>query len=209
MSTGPEGKAPADAEPAFIETADTQEQTVADAAESTPDVQRPGKNASKPEVQKWARDLGVSDEGTVKEIFARVDKETASSEQGGPVLVQDAQPDVPVKDVTPTEPPQTEAELLASASANQLSVQAATGEEPEHEKPGKVDLSAIPLDKLPIASQKGELLLRVEQNPAGIVVLSVSMFGMLGVPPVIIRAEQAGDLNAALKDLRTQAKAAE
>ena len=174
MSTGPEGKAPADAEPAFIETADTQEQTVADAAESTPDVQRPGKNASKPEVQKWARDLGVSDEGTVKEIFARVDKETASSEQGGPVLVQDA-----------------------------------TGEEPEHEKPGEVDLSAIPLDKLPIASQKGELLLRVEQNPAGIVVLSVSMFGMLGVPPVIIRAEQAGDLNAALKDLRTQAKAAE
>ena len=109
MSTGPEGKAPADAEPAFIETADTQEQTVADAAESTPDVQRPGKNASKPEVQKWARDLGVSDEGTVKEIFARVDKETASSEQGGPVLVQDA-----------------------------------TGEEPEHEKPGKVDLSEIP-----------------------------------------------------------------
>ena len=209
MSTGPEGKAPADAEPAFIETADTQEQTVADAAESTPDVQRPGKNASKPEVQKWARDLGVSDEGTVKEIFARVDKETASSEQGGPVLVQDAQPDVPVKDVTPTEQPQTEAELLASASANQLSVQAATGEEPEHEKPGKVDLSEIPLDKLPIASQKGELLLRVEQNPAGIVVLSVSMFGMLGVPPVIIRAEQAGDLDAALKDLRTQAKAAE
>lgn len=209
MSTGPEGKAPADAEPAFIETADTQEQTVADAAESTPDVQRPGKNASKPEVQKWARDLGVSDEGTVKEIFARVDKETASSEQGGPVLVQDAQPDVPVKDVTPTEQPQTEAELLASASANQLSVQAATGEEPEHEKPGKVDLSSIPLDKLPIASQKGELLLRVEQNPAGIVVLSVSMFGMLGVPPVIIRAEQAGDLDAALKDLRTQAKAAE
>ena len=173
MSTGPEGKAPADAEPAFIETADTQEQTVADAAESTPDVQRPGKNASKPEVQKWARDLGVSDEGTVKEIFARVDKETAS------------------------------------ASANQLSVQAATGEKPEHEKPGKVDLSAIPLDKLPIASQKGELLLRVEQNPAGIVVLSVSMFGMLGVPPVIIRAEQAGDLDAALEDLRTQAKAAE
>ena len=194
MSTGPEGKAPADAEPAFIETADTQEQTVADAAESTPDVQRPGKNASKPEVQKWARDLGVSDEGTVKEIFARVDKETASSEQGGPVLVQDAQPDVPVKDVTPTEQPQTEA---------------ATGEKPEHEKPGKVDLSAIPLDKLPIASQKGELLLRVEQNPAGIVVLSVSMFGMLGVPPVIIRAEQAGDLDAALADLRTQAKAAE
>ena len=209
MSTGPEGKAPADAEPAFIETTDTQEQTVADAAESTPDVQRPGKNASKPEVQKWARDLGVSDEGTVKEIFARVDKETASSEQGGPVLVQDAQPDVPVKGVTPTETPQTVAELLASASANQLSVQAATGEEPEHEKPGEVDLSEIPLDKLPIASQKGELLLRVEQNPAGIVVLSVSMFGMLGIPPVIVRAEQAGDLDAALKDLRTQAKAAE
>ena len=177
MSTGPEGKAPADAEPAFIETADTQEQTVADAAESTPDVQRPGKNASKPEVQKWARDLGVSDEGTVKEIFARVDKDTFA---------------------TLTETPQTVAELLA-----------ATGEKPEHEKPGKVDLSEIPLDKLPIASQKGELLFRVEQNPAGIVVLSVSMFGMLGVPPVIIRAEQAGDLDAALEDLRTQAKAAE
>lgn len=66
----------------------------------------------------------------------------------------------------------------------------------------------IPLDKLPIASQVGDLLLRVEQNKAGIVVLTVSMFGYLGSPPVEIRAEQAGDLEKAVADLRKQAQAA-
>lgn len=212
MSNGPAGseKAPADAEPAFVETAPTAEQAAADAQESKPEVQRPGKNASKPEVQKWARDLGVSDEGTVKEIFARVDKETASSEQGGPVLVQDAQPDVPVKDVTPTDPPQTEAEALASLSQAQLATVAVnSGQDEEEHSTGPVDLSKVPLDKLPLAAQVGDLLFRVEQNAAGIVVVNLSMFGFVGDNPVSIRAEQAGDFDKALKELRKQAKAAE
>lgn len=66
----------------------------------------------------------------------------------------------------------------------------------------------LPLDKLPLASQVGDLLLRVEQNKAGIVVLTVSMFGYIGDIPISIRAEQAGDLEKAVAELRRQAQAA-
>lgn len=223
MSNGPAGseKAPIDAEPAFIETA-TQEQSVDDAKKADPEVPRPAKNASKPEVQKWARSLGVSDEGTVKEIIARVDKESSDYEQGGPVLVnkdnkdgdkQDAQPDVPVLGVTPTEPPQSEAQLLASLSDTQLATAAANADQDADDdkksgSTGGVDLSTVPDAKLPLAAQVGDLLIRVEKNPAGIIVLNLSMFGFIGDIPVSIRAEDAGDLDKALKEVRKQAKEA-
>lgn len=182
MSIGPAGaeKAPDDA-PAFIETAGADETTTPE------ETSRPKGNAPKPEVQAWAEKLGYSSEGTVKEIFARVDAGPADPEQ------EDEDPPVEAAQETTAQPEPEPTKPAKAAKAD---------------KAKKIDLSKVPTDKLPIASQRGELLTRVERNPAGIVVLTIGMFGAIGEPPVIIRAEQAGDLEEALKDLRTQAQAA-
>lgn len=184
MTAAPAGqtKAP-DESPAYVPDAVSDDANAA--AESDAAANEPAANASKAEVRKWARDAGYSDEGTISEIRERV--------LAGPT---DAAADAPA----------TPAPVVPGQSETLDSTIAATAGEPEHTETGAVDLSQIPLEKLPIASQVGDLLLRVEQNKAGIVVLSVSMFGYLGETPVVTRAEYAGDLEKALDDLRTQAK---
>lgn len=170
MTSRPEGAelAPADNPPAFVETSEEQassEEKSADAPEpeetkaEDEKPKRPGKNAPKPEVQAWAEALGYSSDGTVKEIFARVDegKDETTTEDSAPV--------------------------------------------------GDVDFLKIPLDRLPLASQKGDILLRVEQARSGVVVMTVSMSGMIGDVPVVFPANDSEYLKEALEDLKTQAKA--
>lgn len=63
-------------------------------------------------------------------------------------------------------------------------------------------LAQLQGEHLPISSVAGDLLAEVKVNAAGIRVLNVSLNGYIGVEPVTIRVEQAGDLELLLSQLR-------
>lgn len=196
MSTAPgQTKGPDDA-PAFVE------QTALDEPTQDP---RPGVSAKKADWIEYAETKGVDSSGTVAEIIARVDE----AEKKGEALIQAPQDgDIKPEQAVASQAAETqrqEEEKVRDLTADDNGDGAAT--EPD-EEPTSSDFSDLPLSELPIASQTGDLLLRIEQNKAGIVVLNVSMFGYIGDIPITIPADQADDFVTAVDDLRKQAKKA-
>lgn len=195
MSTAPgQTKGPDDA-PAFVE------QTALDEPTQDP---RPGVSAKKADWIEYAETKGVDSSGTVADIIARVDE----AEKKGEALIQtpqdgDTRPEQAVA-AQAAETQRKEEEKVRDLTSDDNG----DGAGDEDEEPTSSDFSDLPLSELPIASQTGDLLLRIEQNKAGIIVLNVSMFGYIGDIPITIPAHQADDFVTAVDDLRKQAKKA-
>ena len=66
-------------------------------------------------------------------------------------------------------------------------------------------LAEVKHERLPLSAVVGDVFGIVKVNPAGIVVLEVSMHGFIGVEPVAVPVEQASDIEKVVQTLRDQA----
>lgn len=93
----------------------------------------------------------------------------------------------------------TTAQIKARLSAASPEAEESTGSDEEV-------LSTVDNANLPISAVVGEILGTVRVNPAGIVVLDLTMNGYIGIDPLSVPVEDAGDFEAVLESLRAQVK---